>query len=76
MVRDFANRRSTAYDGVGVFEISGRVGGTTLFTRVTILISCSTFGAIAFDKAIRQKHFFHWIVGLLNRTFFNQPGIS
>jgi hypothetical protein len=71
MIRYFSNGGGAAHHRIRIFEIGWRIGGAAFFTGVTILIGRFAFRALAFNKAIREEHFFYWIISLLDGALFN-----
>ena len=49
-----------------IFQLGCIIGGTAVFTVVTVLISSSTIWANPFDKTIRQEHHTLGIIKLLD----------
>ena len=64
MLSFFTHWCSTRNCRIRINQLSWVIGRTAYFAAITILVFGMTFRAFAFNKTIRQKHVFDWVIKL------------
>jgi hypothetical protein len=67
-------RCGAGHHRIRVLQFGRRIGGAAHFARVAVLVLRAALRALALDEAVRQEHFLHRIVELLDRTLRDQIG--
>ena len=76
MVRRLPHRFGTGYGGIGVDQVGRLVGRAASLAVVAVLVTGVALRALTLDEPVRQEHFLHRVVILLDGTNFDQPGFS
>ena len=72
VLRAFELRLDARQGGVGLDQVGGGIDRAADFAVVAVLVFGVALGALAFDKAVGQKHVFRGVEKLLNGFALNQ----